>query len=91
MTFEEAMRALLSDANLDAARGGVIIEHDDDQFTYRLHGQPEDESGKFFLDLNPSSTPEVMWRVFPLGKKAQEAYRAFTLNPENGELTLVKR
>ena len=38
MTFDEAMRSLLSDAGLDAARGGVVIKEDDGQFSYRLPG-----------------------------------------------------
>lgn len=90
MTFEEAMRSLLSDADLDAARGGVIIKHDDGQFTYRLHGQPDDEQGELFLEINPSSTPEVTWRYITLSREAQEAYQAFISNPENGEVTYAK-
>jgi hypothetical protein len=90
MTFEEAMRSLLSDAALDAASGGVIIKHNDGHFAYRLHGQPDDEQGELFLELNRSSTPEVRWRYIALSKEAQEAYNAFISNSENGEVTYVK-
>lgn len=90
MIFEEAMRSLLSDPGLDDAKGGAIIKHDDGQFTYRLHDQPDDEKGELFLELNPSATPEVKWRVFYVKKEAQQEYNAFISNPENGELTLVK-
>lgn len=86
MNFDETMRSLLSDTKLDTARGGVVTKHDNSQFTYRLHGQADDEKGELFLELNPSATPEVQWRVSPVTKEARQEYRAFISNPENGEL-----
>lgn len=90
MTFEEAMRQLLNDPGLDAARGGVIIKHDDGRFACRLHNQPDDERGELFLELNPSATPEVSWRVWPVREEAQQEYRAFISNPNNGQLNLAE-
>jgi hypothetical protein len=52
--------------------------------------QPDDEQGELFLEINPSSTPEVTWRYIALTKEAQEAYNAFISNPENGEVTYAK-
>ncbi len=84
-TFEECARALLQDDKLDEAKGGVISKNGV-RFDYTLHGQPEAE-GEPFVGVYPSATPEVKWRVmFHGGQEAEEAYREFTLNPENGQL-----
>ncbi|MDQ2973961.1 MAG: hypothetical protein M3R69_00960 [Acidobacteriota bacterium] len=81
-SFEECFRALLEDEGLDNAQGGQVIKQDRG-FDYKLHHQPEVE-GDIFLELNPSSTPEVKWRVLRTTREADEAYQAFISDQQNG-------
>lgn len=83
-TFEQCARALLNNEQLDQAKGGLIIINNN-RFDYSLHGQPERE-GDPFLSIYPSATPEAKWRVVHHKvPESEDAYRAFTENPENGE------
>ena len=84
-TFDEAMNAMLANDDLDAAGGGQIIK-EGSGFSYKLHGQPEAE-GEVLIEINPSSTPEVKWRVFRVTKEGSQAYEAYITNPENGLLS----
>jgi hypothetical protein len=80
-TFEECLRALLNQG-----QGGLITK-DNNRFNYALPGQPEPE-GDLYLGIYPSATPDVDWRVmFHGGPEAEAAYREFTANPENGDLS----
>jgi hypothetical protein len=83
-TFEQCARALLNNKQLDEAKGGLITINNN-RFDYSLHGQPEQE-GDPFLGIYPSATPEAKWRVVHHKvPESEDAYRAFTANPENGE------
>ena len=73
-SFSECYSALLQNEELDVARGGQVIKTIDG-FNYRLHGQP-DIDGEILLEINPSSTPEVTWRVSYGSEGARQAYRA---------------
>jgi hypothetical protein len=86
-SYEECMRALLSDDGIDDAKGGVVSKYEVG-FDYNLNNQPEPDDGEPFVGLYPSTTPERMkWTVVCHGRQeAETAHHSFVSNPENGVL-----
>jgi len=83
-TFAECFTALLENAELHAANGGLVSRLNG-QFIYSLHGTPEGEAEPFLGIYRPAK-PGVTWQVFYHDTEAEDTYHEFISNPENGEL-----
>jgi hypothetical protein len=82
-TFDDCLRALLSDQLLNTTKGGSITKHGD-EFQYRLYGGPTAVEGETFFELAPSTEEGIDWIAWPITEAAQAAYDSFESDPRNG-------